>query len=196
MVFGTSTFDIADAPRLRAALDRHPDLLEDDGDYIWLETPGSARTLGHIRIEGARLILDTSSRPRAHRGRALLEHAAGQTIRHRATRYESVASAMRSHERRERDATEAPPPADAVRLVAEFKDRHYRDWADTPLPALSGRTPRHAARLKTVRPRLIDLLKEMQNHESRGATPDAPAYDFGWIWRELGLEDEERDPRA
>jgi hypothetical protein len=68
------------------------------------------------------------------------------------------------------------------------KDRHYRTWPDVPLPALGGRTPRHAARLKTLRPRLIDLLKDLENHEARDAGPDSPAYAFRWMWRELGLE--------
>ena len=51
-----------------------------------------------------------------------------------------------------------------------------------------GRTPRHATRLKTLRPRLIDLLKEMESHEARASKAESPAYDFGWMWRELGLE--------
>ena len=76
----------------------------------------------------------------------------------------------------------------AAALLAEFKRSHYRGWLDVPLPALGGRTPRHAARLKTVRPRLIDLLKELESHETRAATSESPAYDFGWMWRELGLE--------
>jgi hypothetical protein len=31
-------------------------------------------------------------------------------------------------------------------------------------------------------------MKELENHEARAASAEAPAYDFGWIWRELGLE--------
>jgi hypothetical protein len=89
---------------------------------------------------------------------------------------------------REMRAEEPVPPAEAGRILAEFKARHYGAWLDVPLPALDGRTPRHAARLKTLRQRLIDLLKELENHEARTATPDAPAYDLGSMWRELGLE--------
>jgi hypothetical protein len=42
--------------------------------------------------------------------------------------------------------------------------------------------------MRSEQPRLIDLLEELENHEARAATPDAPAYDLGWMWLELGLE--------
>ena len=191
LIFGKCIFDVLDERALRAALDRHRELVADpDGGYIWVEDSrdGFTRTLGECELEDGRLTLNVSSRQRAERGRALLEKTAGAVIRHRATRFESVASAMRA--RASAPAMPPPeliPPAEAARVLAEFKDRHYRGWVDVPLPALGGRTPRHAARLKTVRPRLIDLLKELENHEVRTDTSESPAYDFGWMWRELGL---------
>jgi hypothetical protein len=181
-----------DERALRAALDRHSELVADpDGGYLWVEDSrdGFTRTLGEITLENGRLTLNVTSRQRAERGRALFAKTAGAAIRHRATRYESVASAMKAR-------VSAPamrpgalvPPAEATRVLAEFKDRHYRAWLDVSLPALGGRTPRHATRLKTLRPRLIDLLKEMESHEARASKAESPAYDFGWMWRELGLE--------
>lgn len=73
-------------------------------------------------------------------------------------------------------------------IIRQYKDRHYKTWPDTPLPGLDGRTPRESAGLPALRPRLVDLLKDMENMEERGARPGSPAYDFGWIWTELGLE--------
>jgi len=69
-------------------------------------------------------------------------------------------------------------------------DRHYREWIDEKIPALGDRTPRHAAKLKTIRPRLIELLKEMESDEERGVREGEPPYDFGWLWKELGIEEE------
>jgi hypothetical protein len=191
MVFGKCVFDVLDEPTVREALDRHRELVADpDGGYVWSEDSGEGftRSLGEITLENGRLTLSVTSRQRAERGRALLVGAAGASIRYRLTRYESVESAMRTRPpTREVRPDDAVPPAEAARVLAEFKDRHYRTWPDVPLPALGGRTPRHAARLKTVRPRLIDLLKDLENHEARNASPGSPAYDFGWVWRELGL---------
>lgn len=192
LVFGKCVFDVLDERVLLAALDRHPDLVADpDGGYRWVEDMRDdfTRSLGHMTLEGGRLSLDVTSRQRADRGRALLEKAAGDVIRHRATRYEGVESAMKARGSPSAMRLETPvPPAEAAALLAEFKRSHYRGWLDVPLPALGGRTPRHAARLKTVRPRVIDLLKELESHETRAATSQSPAYDFGWMWRELGLE--------
>jgi hypothetical protein len=192
MVFGKCVFDVLDERALRDALDRRAELVADpDGGYVWVEDSrdGFTRTLGEITLEEGRLTLNVTSRQRAERGRALLAKASGAFIRHRATRYESVESAMKA--RASAPAMrpeELVPPAEAARVLAGFKDGHYRAWLDVPLPALAGRTPRHAARLKTLRPRLIDLLKELENHEARAASPESPAYDFRWMWRELGLE--------
>jgi hypothetical protein len=96
--------------------------------------------------------------------------------------------------RRQRDAPTEPaesdplPPEVAAGILKEFKDRHYATWPDEPLPALDGRTPRAAARTAKLRARLVDLLKDMENHELRASRPNDPPHDFGWIWEELGLD--------
>src|SRR5439155_480926 len=74
------------------------------------------------------------------------------------------------------------PPEVAAEVVSEFYERHYRGWLDEPLPALDGRTPRQAAGLKSARPKLISLLKEMENLSARERLDGQPAYDFGWMW--------------
>ena len=187
--FTKSLFDIRDEAALRAAIGRRPDFADSEDGYTWIEplSGGQMRALGHLRIADGHLIVEATSRARADRVRAVIEVAAGDAVRYRTTRYESVESALRS-ERDHRPLSPVEPTAEAAQVVRGLKDSHYRSWPDTPLPPLGGRTPRHAARLKTIRPRLIDLLKEMQRHEDRAATPNAPAYDFEWIWRELGLE--------
>ncbi len=192
MIFGKVVFDVIDEASLRSALDRHPDLVaEEDGSYGWTEkAPDFTRSLGRIEIrDDRRLVLDVTSRQRAERGRALLEGAAGPALRHRSTRFESVAKAMERH--RSKPAAESRdsiPPEVAADVIREYKDRHYKTWPDEPLPALDGRTAREAAGIAKLRPRLVDLLKDMENHEARTTRPDNPPYDFVWIWKELGLE--------
>lgn len=48
--------------------------------------------------------------------------------------------------------------------------------------------PRQAARLKSVRPRLIALLKDFENRSERPRRDGRPADDFGWMWQALGLD--------
>ncbi len=191
VVFARVTFDVLDRPALVRALASHPYLeYQDDGAYAWLEdAPPGRRGLGTFVLKGERVVFETTSRERAERGRRLLEDVAGDAVKFRATRYEDVERALEKHR-----ASPAPPPAERVppeveaQIVGEYYERHYRDWLDQPIPALGNRTPRHAARLKTMRPRLIALLKEFENRSARLRREGRAAYDFGWMWEALGLE--------
>jgi hypothetical protein len=191
LLLGKTLLDIRDATVLAAALAAHPALdRQDDGSYVWFEETGNARRgLGTIVVERGRLVLETMSKPRAERGRRLLEDVAGPAIQFRATRYESVDRAVeRARARPGPEHPAIPPPDVQARLVQEFMERHYGSWPDQPLPALGNRTPRQAATLKSVRPRLIALLKEMEVRAERDRRAGRPAYDFTRMWAELGLE--------
>ncbi|MGH7263494.1 MAG: hypothetical protein ACREMB_01405, partial [Candidatus Rokuibacteriota bacterium] len=72
-------------------------------------------------------------------------------------------------------------------VAAEFYERHYRAWPDTPLPALGGRTPREAAGLEALRPRLVALLEDFESRAERQRRAGHPAHDVGWLWDELRL---------
>jgi hypothetical protein len=60
----------------------------------WPPRGVTRRTLGTIVVEPGRLVLDTTSKELAQRGRRLLEKAAGRAIKFKATRYESVDRAI------------------------------------------------------------------------------------------------------
>jgi hypothetical protein len=79
------------------------------------------------------------------------------------------------------------PPEVEAQVVGEFYEQHYRRWLDEPVPALGNRSPREAARLKTGRPKVVALLQEFENMAARQRLEGRPAYDFGWMWGELGL---------
>lgn len=76
-------------------------------------------------------------------------------------------------------------------IVRQFKDAHYRRVLDEPVPMLGDRTPRQCARTKAGRARLVRWLKDLENGElhAAGGTGEA-AYDFTWLWEELGVSRE------
>jgi hypothetical protein len=192
VIFARAVFDVLDAPALEAALAAHPALARGSGGgYAWLEpesADGLRRNVGTFVPEPGRLVLETTSEARAERGRAFLEALAGAAVRYRATSLESVQQAVqRRLPRAARSADEVPSEVAAQAALA-FYERHYRGWVDTPLPALGGKTPRAAAASKTGRPRLVALLKEIESRAARQRLAGEPAYDFGWMWGELGLE--------
>ncbi|MGH2670686.1 MAG: hypothetical protein ACRDH5_16520, partial [bacterium] len=214
VVLARVVFDVKDQGAVAAALARHPDLRrQDDGSYVWLEAEQAAdrrparraargiqltsmrfgggeeprRSLGTVVPEGRRLVLEATSRPRAERGRAMIEALAGSAVAYRATRYQDVGQALKRPPNPAAEPSKIPPEVEA-KLLGEFYEQHYRGWLDEPLPALGGRTPRQAADLKSGRGKVISLLKAMENMAERQRRDGRPAYDFGWMWAALGLE--------
>ena len=80
-------------------------------------------------------------------------------------------------------------PEVARPLIHAHLDRHYGKILDEPLPVLGYVSPREAARSDAGRSKVVDWLKDMENHVARSGDGDDPMadYDFGWIWRELGV---------
>jgi hypothetical protein len=191
VLLARAVFDVADREGLRAALAGHPELDEDEeGRYAWRapeDVNGFRRSLGTFVLEGDRLAFEAMSLARAERGRRLLEGVAGDAVRYRATRCQDIRQALsETPAPREPRPPEIPPEVEA-QLAFEFYDRHYRTWPDTPVPALGNRTPREAARLDAIRPRLVALLKDFEARAERQRREGRPAYDFAWLWGELGL---------
>ncbi len=190
VVFSKSVFDVLDESLVRRTLADAADLdAHADGSFAWLEAGNDQRrVLGTWRFQGPRLVLETMSRQRAARGRVWLEGIAGKAVRHRATACETLASALTrgSPEAHHQEADQIPPEVSAE-IVQKFQDRHYRAWLDAPVPALKNRTPRAAARSRTLRPQLIDLLKQFDNKTERARLSGRRAYDTRWLWQELGL---------
>ena len=189
VVFCRVVFDVDDAAAVRAALLRVPGLEPDGRRFEWLEDTGDGRrVLGSLAFEGGRLVLETQSEPRAAAGRELLERELGAAVRFRSLRRKD---ARRALERRPRTPppprrSDVPPEIEAA-LLQDFYEKHYRDWVDHPLPALDGLTPREAARRPAERERVRELLKQFEHGSEAERREGRPAYDFGWMWKELGL---------
>ena len=190
LVFARAVFDVRDRARVEAALSRHPDLdREDDGGYAWLEdAPEFRRGLGRFVLDKERLVFETQSEKRVERGRQFLASLVGEAVQFRLVEYEGPERAMeRLASSAERPAADAVPEAVEAQVVGEFYEKHYRGWLDEAIPALGNRTPREAARLKRIRPKLVSLLQEFENMSARERLEGRPAYDFAWMWAELGL---------
>lgn len=190
VTFAKVVFDMMDRATVETALARHPALdCQDDGSYVWLEpTSDFDRALGTFVLTRNRLTFETTSEARAERGRTFVEDLLGAAVRYRVTRYEDLEQALARAPRHEPAARSDVPPELEPEVVTAFYDRHYRSWLDEPIPALDGRTPRKAARLKTGRPKVVALLKQLENSMERQRREGRPAVELGWMWDELGLE--------
>jgi hypothetical protein len=194
LVFCKATYRVVDAPAVREALAKHRSFAADErGGFTWLSghrrkgplAPGEI-VLGNVGFTGDKLVLETKSKERLKKGKTLLAKTAGAHLQHLADSFEDPQQALQA------DKHPAPPPESTIppeierQLLAQFLDDHYRKWPDEKLPALRGMTPRQASRNAAMRPVLVDLIKSIENQSAR--SPQSLAYDFSWIWKELGLD--------
>jgi hypothetical protein len=192
MIIAKVVFDLLDRDGVIRALAARQDFVDQsDGCYLWLEPAGDMqRSIGTIFIEEKRVVCETLSRRRAEKARDELSKLCGIAVRFRAISYQDIEQALKhAPQGAEKKVPEIPDEAQQ-KLLGEFYERHYRGWLDEPIPALGGRTPRHAAKLKTIRPKLIALLKDFESQSERQRRAGQIAYDFRWMWAELGLNRE------
>lgn len=194
MMLCTIRYDVRDRSALERAL-AGVNGIEDEGDgrYTWVR--GRGRIVhANLRIEGAALIVETLSRKRARAARTLIERRCDEsvlTFRDRKDQdpMEALEEHRRSVDAEPREQLEAAvPPEIAAQVIAQAEERHYRAWIDTPLPALFDKTPRQAARIRSLRRLLVNLLKDFDVASARCRNAGEHAYDFAWMWSELGID--------
>lgn len=171
------------------------------GEHAWTwdgkNAAGADVSLGTLKLEGDLLLVEVNSAARGTRVRELIERIAGAAVRHRATTHEDlhqklVEAVTARALGREPAGVEGSPvavePDVADALVAQHYSRHYRAWVDEPVPALDGRTPREAAKLADLKPRVEELIRGLEGMYERALKEGQPAYDPSWMWADLGLD--------
>lgn len=137
------------------------------------------------------LVLETNSVRRADDLRTKVEATLGTLVRHRARDHQDPHAMLQAGRdpRTTRTAIEraAPPSPEETEVLRAFKQQHFESWLDTPIPALSGLTPREAAAKPRKREQVVLLLKEIENRESR--VPPAERFDVSTLWGALHLHE-------
>ena len=202
--FSSATYQVLDEDRIAAAISSAKVFEETtskkdppgERNFGWMEPDigGPRRTYGHIEMHHGMLKLECNSRKRLSIGRQLVEKHAGEFLRHLTDTFKSLdeikESALTGASRgapSESDLAPGIPPEIQREVVLRHKTQHYSNWADGPLPALQGRTPREAVRSETGRRAVHELLRDMENREERARKHGNTAFDFTPIRKELGL---------
>lgn len=163
-------------------------------DSVTFLAPGNAihaswdtTVIGRAEPRVSSLRVETNSIRRADALRARVEAALGPLVTHRAREHADPVASLAGGAPDGPDASASPPlPPEILAVLHELKARHMREWLDTPVPALGGKTPRAAAKNKAGRAELDVLLREIELMESR--LPANSRGDVGWLRRELGME--------
>jgi len=148
--------------------------------------------LGHVVLLRDALTISVTSAARAERAAVLFEQLLGEFAGVPLSVIETLDQARAAQDRAGSVIPPAAVPVEvAAPLVHAMLDRHYRATLDHPVPMLGDVTPRDAARTAAVRIRVVEWLKYIENTSGSTALNDMPmaSYDYGWIWRELGVED-------
>ena len=161
----------------------------DDGGWTWFPKPiddispeERVSILGHIRLKGRSLQLETNSVARVERGGKMLS----VLLR------DLVGSPLTVHENPVIDSADEMPGSFGTDLPPELQEAmeahltsHYRQTLDEAIPMLNGKTPRECAADPVLQDKVIGWLKYMENSDKRSS---GPSYDFTWMWDELNLE--------
>ena len=80
------------------------------------------------------------------------------------------------------------PPEVMAQAIEQVLHRHFANWADETIPALSGLTPRQAITTPSGLERLKGLLREYEDGEQRqSAAQGRPAVSCQFLWDALGI---------
>jgi tetratricopeptide (TPR) repeat protein len=145
--------------------------------------------LATLTLTGDRLTLEAFSAQRLAWAKGRLAELVGDAVSLRSDVVEDVwrkIGTAAPSRRPEEERSELPPEIEA-RLLGQTLHRHFKSWLDERIPALEGRTPRAAARDLRLRPKVIQLLREIENHQDQARQQGKAWYDITWLWEELGI---------
>jgi len=157
--------------------------------------PDAGRTVhASLSLEDGVLKALVNSEARARRLRNLLDPALEGLVREPLVERVTPEQAMAAHGA---TGTPTPPrmpegvdPEELRAALHQMLDRQYSRTLGEPVPMLGGKTPRQATRSKKGRQAVANWLKTLELTSARLPADDPMRdYDYGWMWRELGVAD-------
>jgi hypothetical protein len=164
----TASFYMANSADVRQALLQRQDIEygDQEEEFIWLKRTGQGAkmlggpvTMGRIEFVVDELVLTVNSAERFAKARKWLEKLPGVVFRNVKTRRWDE----RDKDRPMDERISKPEPVEITpELAASLQkmiDNQYMEWIDTPLPVLSGKTPRQACGTSAGREQVAMLIR-------------------------------------
>jgi len=199
LVFTTDHYDVLDWVALAAALSAQPDVLGDrerGWDRLVESDDGLTRSLATITAEpaGKRVSAQYKTAGLAASGRAWFDALAGASVKFRLQEVsdpKGMLSSAAASPARSAPAARLPEgldPKELAQAIASVVKRTYANWADEPIPALDGQTPRQAIKTAAGLERVKGLLRSYEDGESQMAAQQGRGeISYQFLWDELGL---------
>lgn len=201
ILFVTDTYAVSSWSDLTIILATQQDIVQETDDK-WTRTEDidedRYRSLAHLeRCESGELEVECRTRGRADTSRMWLESLANTVLTHTGRRtlnprqaiLSDSPSASRTPKKKKTESHDEIPLELQQQIIQQYKAEHYEKWISMPIPALNGKTPLQAVKLKTMRPKVIELLKQMERGEAKQAQQSGiPAFDIGFVRQLIGLD--------
>lgn len=148
--------------------------------------------LGHIFLTESKMVVDVNSKERATRFKALLSKEIKKGWSLKSTLVEPIESKLAERVRSGMGPPESSNeelmelPEMKARMEAMLKD-HWKNWVDEPLPTLSGKSPKSAAKTRVGREKLEILLADFESKAAKNPMPGQTVETFIEIRKILGL---------
>ncbi len=202
MVFSRAAYGVRDfrkvARVLRAIDTLHVDLRA-DGTLAadWLDRPLTRKEkkasivigpalLGSITVSESELVLECNSKERLIEGVALVESACAAMLELPPEVSFKTPEEVASEPGDDED-DDLSPEIDRE-ILKRFLDDHYeKQWVNSRLPALRGKTPLEASRTDSGREKLRALIEKIESRQH--LADDALRYDFKKVRAILGLDE-------
>lgn len=148
------------------------------------------RLFAELKINGKKLIIDVNSEQRANIVEDFFQTHLASLIGDPARLKHDFTKASETQHSDSEERASGLSLEEEESFTRQLFDRHYREWLDSPLPPLKGKTPRQAVKTKHGLQNVIELLKDMVNTDLRAVQQGdrKTSYDFSWLFSELGIE--------
>ena len=150
----------------------------------------TCRYRAEFKIEGKKLIVDVNSEKRANDMEGFLKTHLASLVEIPSRILRDLLTPEKNDKGSSKGLSSGLSLAEEEKLRGQFFDQHYREWIDSPLSNLNGKTPREATQTKTGRESVVSLLKDLVNGELRSIKQGdkREPYNFEWMFIELGVE--------
>lgn len=149
------------------------------------------RIFAEIKIKGKKLLVDVNSRQRANILEDYIQTHLSNYVENPIHIQHKWEEAVGKGEHSSKKPSSGISKKEEQKLLSKFLDQHYKEWLDTPLPILNQKTPREAVRTSNGMQEIINLLKDMEKHNTRLAREEkCKSYNFDWLYKELGVSKE------
>ncbi|MHB1679400.1 MAG: YecA family protein [bacterium] len=200
ILFSKAVFNIKNKDAVINRLKTIKDLKynEDDNVFSWVdETPGRklpSTNKGTIRIKNDKLTIECNSKERLSIAKIMMLENLSDSIVHIADVFQDMKQAMSEFNEKNKGSEKQPESEISIEIQQEIMNKfltdHYEKWLNEKIPALNGKTPLEAIKTKKGKQQVIELLKFQENMEEKNKEKGKPYYDFSWLRKRLGLEDD------